>query len=152
MPHPIHAFLSGSGRDASGRSVSDVLAMDDRALEAVHDFIQWLFPLPTRSMAQPQSPVLDASEILAIRDDPAAQANLRAGAQRMRRFYGLNDHWLTGFDHNHLRITRIVTSLKLLAGDDEAKRFLSFVEDRCRAARDPVNARSREYWRAALRD
>ncbi len=40
---PIHAFLRGAGRDGRGRRLADVLAFDDARIEAVHDFIQWLF-------------------------------------------------------------------------------------------------------------
>ncbi|WP_460449338.1 opioid growth factor receptor-related protein [Alsobacter sp. SYSU BS001988] len=150
MPGRLHEFLSGSGRDARGRTVADVLAMGPAGLEASHDYIQWLFPLPTASMAQPSSPVLDAAQIAAIRADEAALSHLRAGAALMRRFYETQDHWLTGYDHNHLRITRIVSSLRLLAGEDDARAFLAAVEARCRAAGDPVNPRSRRYWADAL--
>ena len=150
MPGRLHDFLAGSGRDARGRTVSDVLAFGPAELEASHDYIQWLFPLPTPSMAQPSSPVLDEAQAAAIRADPAALANLRAGAAMMRRFYETQDHWLTSFDHNHLRITRIVASLRMLAGEADARAFLAAVEARCRAAGDPVNARSRRYWAQAL--
>jgi hypothetical protein len=34
----------------------------------------------------------------------------------MTRFYPGNDHWLVAYDHNHLRITRIIQSLRLLVG------------------------------------
>ena len=39
-------FLTGIGRDHRGRSLAEVLAFDDSALEQHHDYIQWLFPLP----------------------------------------------------------------------------------------------------------
>jgi len=147
---PIHAFLAGRGRDGRGRTAAEVLAFDDAALEARHDFIQWLFPLPTASAAVPGSPVLSPREAAAIRADPAARATLAAAAARMARFYAGNDHWLVARDHNHLRISRIVASLALLLGRDEAAAFLAAVEARVIAAGAPVNATSRRYWRAAL--
>ena len=70
---PLHAFLAGAGRDGRGRLASDVLGFSDDRLEEVHDYIQWLFPLQTRSAAQPQSPVLSTAEIEAIRTDPLAR-------------------------------------------------------------------------------
>ena len=147
---PIHAFLNGTGRDDRGRRIAEILAMDDAALEFTHDYIQWLFPLATPSMAQPGSPVLAAGDIPAIRADPLAQANLARATVLMSGFYARSQDWLNAYDHNHLRITRIVTSLKLLVGRDAAASFLASIEDRCRAAGDPVNARSRRYWREAL--
>ena len=92
---PLHAYLTGAGPDGRGRRIEDVLAMPDDALEVVHDYIQWLFPLPTRSMAQPDAPVLDAAEIDAIRADPRSVARLEQAAARMLRFYETTGHWLT---------------------------------------------------------
>jgi hypothetical protein len=34
---PIHAFLSGSGKDGAGRSLDSVLALPDHQLEYIHD-------------------------------------------------------------------------------------------------------------------
>src|SRR5215211_6636687 len=107
---PLHAFLAGYGRDGRGRTIEDVLALSDDELERIHDYIQWLFPLPSRSMAQPNAPILTSREIEAIRADALAVANLRRAAQRMLVFYRTSKPWLTWSDHNHLRITRILRS------------------------------------------
>lgn len=147
---PLHAFLTGKGRDGRGRRLDEVLAFDDTRLEAVHDFVQWLFPLKARSGAQPDAPVLTDAEIAAIRADAGAQDNLRRAAERMLRFYRASDGWLTAHDHNHLRITRIVTSLKLLLGEAPARAFLDEILERDAAAGHPVNARSRAYWADAI--
>jgi hypothetical protein len=142
-------FLDGSGVDGAGRSHAEVLALGDRELEARHDFIQWLFPLAEASAAVPGSPVLSAEDVEAIRGSPAAQAALRAGAERMLAFYRATDHWLVPFDHNHLRITRIVRSLRLLVGDAEADAFRAAVLERVRETGGPINARSLGYWAEA---
>jgi hypothetical protein len=146
---PVLEFLEGKGKDSSGRSIDDVLAFDDDALETNHDFIQWLFPLPEPSRAQPSSPILTVQEVTAIRASSAAQKNLKNAVQRMTLFYQRNDHWLRAYDHNHLRITRIVRSLALLRSTEAAQAFLSVVEGRVEAAANPVNSESREYWRRA---
>ena len=147
---PIHAFLAGRGRDGRGRGAADILDFDDAALERYHDYIQWLFPLPTASAAVPGSPVLSPAEIAAIRGDAEALATLRAAAARLRRFYADNDDWLVARDHNHLRISRIIASLRLLVGYDEARAFHEAAEARVQASGGRVNADSRRYWRAAL--
>jgi hypothetical protein len=147
---PLHAFLRGEGRDGRGRRLDEVLVFDDTRIEMVHDFVQWLFPLKARSGAQPDAPVLTDPEIAAIRADAAAQDNLRRATERMLRFYRATDGWLTAHDHNHLRITRIVTSLSLLAGEAPARAFLEAILEREAAAGHPVNARSRAYWASAL--
>ena len=57
---PIVMFLEGEGTDAHGRTVFEVVAMDDIALDRTHDFIQWLFPLPEPSTAVPDTDVAAA--------------------------------------------------------------------------------------------
>jgi hypothetical protein len=127
----------------------DVLGFSDDELEAVHDYIQWLFPLPTRSAAQPHSPVLTSSEIEAIRSDVRAVATLKVATERMMRFYRETPWWLTSHDHNHLRITRILHSLRLLVGPNEAKDFYMAILALNEDAGAPVNTRSLHYWAEA---
>jgi hypothetical protein len=125
---------------------ADVLAFSDERLEEVHDYIQWLFPLQTRSGAQPGAPVLTPAETDAIRMDRNAQNTLTKAAERMLRFYHGTQWWLTSFDHNHLRITRIIHSLKLLVGSEEAQRLHCAILAINEAAGSPVNARSLQFW------
>ena len=146
---PLHAYLAGTGRDGRGRLANDVLAFSDDRLEEVHDYIQWLFPLKARSAAQPQSPILSAAEVEGIRADPQARDTLIKASERMLRFYGTTRWWLTGYDHNHLRITRIIHSLALLLGPEEARRFHEAILALHEAAGSPVNARSLHYWAEA---
>ncbi len=148
---PLHAYLAGAGRDGRGRLARDVLAFSDEQLEAVHDYIQWLFPLPTTSVAQPDAPVLTAPEIQAIGADERAIETLRHAADRMLRFYRSTTWWLTWQDHNHLRITRIIRSLNLLLGTQEAQAFHQAILTLNQAADAPVNDRSLRFWADALR-
>lgn len=146
----LHAFLAGTGRDVRGRTLEDVLALPDRDLEQVHDFIQWLFPLPTRSAAQPDAPILSPGDAEAIRSDPVALANLERASERMLAFYRDTRHWLRFDDHNHLRITRILLSLRLLCGDDAALRFHDAIMALHAAGGSPVNPRNLRYWTDAV--
>jgi len=150
MSGRIHSFLRGDGRDGRGRLLADVLSFDDRQVESVHDFIQWLFPLREASRAVPGSPVLDANEAAAIRADPDARAGFAAGLERMDRFYAATDRWLTGLDHNHLRITRIITAVRDLLGREEAVAFHARIIARNGAAGTPINAESLRHWQRAI--
>lgn len=147
---PIHAFLAGRGSDGRGRRLADVLGFDDARIEGVHDFVQWLFPLREASRAVPGSPVLAAAEAEAIRADPAAREGFERGLARMARFYAGTEGWLTGFDHNHLRITRILTAARDLLGADAARAFHADLAARDDAAGNPINRESRAFWRRAL--
>ena len=146
---PLHAFLAGAGADSRGRLVTDVLDFSDERLEAVHDYIQWLFPLETRSGAQPGAPVLTQAEIQGIRADPRAADTLMKATERMLQFYRNTGWWLTGYDHNHLRITRILHSLTLLVSPKAAQSFHKTILAMHDAAGAPVNARSLQYWAEA---
>lgn len=148
-PGAIAAFLEGEGPDARGRTLFDVLAMNDAALERNHDFIQWLFPLREPSRAVPDAPVLTDAEVEAIRESSMAQCALAAATDRMDAFYRATHDWLMPNDHNHLRITRIILSLRLLVGDEQADGFRAAILSRVEATRAPVSARSRGYWTTA---
>ncbi|WP_019902887.1 opioid growth factor receptor-related protein [Methylobacterium sp. 77] len=147
---PIHAFLAGTGRDGARRKLADILAFDDARIEGVHNYIQWCFPLSEASRAVPGAPILGSDEAEAIRADPTARDGLRAALARMTLFYTRTDGWLRAYDHNHLRITRIVTATRSLLGPDEADAFHAFVTARNDEAGSPINADSLGYWETAL--
>jgi hypothetical protein len=142
-------FLTGAGTDAAGRAIFEVLAMDDAALEESHDFIQWLFPLRERSGAQPNVPTLTDADVEAIHGSGFAGATLAAATDRMAIFYMRNGHWLVASDHNHLRITRIIKSLRLLRGDEAADGFRALILNRVAEAGAPVGAPTLGFWERA---
>jgi hypothetical protein len=143
---PLHAYLAGTGRDSRGRLATEVLAFSNEQLEEVHDYIQWLFPLPVRSSAQPDAPVLTETEIEAIKADPQARDILKRATERMLRFYADTTWWLKWQNHNHLRITRIIRSLRLLMGAAAAQHFHNAILTLHGPAGAPVNPRSLEFW------
>jgi hypothetical protein len=144
------AFLKGTGRDSAGRTLAEVLRLDDTEIERRHNFIQWLFPLPNPSAAVPDAPVISREEIATVRGDPALQAAVKKSLQRMTEFYGRSARWLTAHDHNHLRITRIIRSVGLLLGPDEARTFFSFIMQRVNETGNPVSPVSLRFWRDGL--
>lgn len=162
----ILAFFEGTATDDRGRSLADVLAFDDAALERIHDYIQWLFPLVERSGANPGAPRLDEAAIAAFRASPSLRAKLRAAFDRMLAFYGLRRNgervvedatfasraqWLTPGNHNHLRLTRIITSLRLLGLEREAHALfqaLARLYD-TEAGRRSITAETFRYWERA---
>src|SRR5436190_6237830 len=82
-------FYAGRGTDSEGRRLADILAWDDEDLEQVHDFIQWLFPLPERSNFNPDAPLLSTKDIAAFRADAHLRANLEKSFARILTFLGL---------------------------------------------------------------
>jgi hypothetical protein len=158
-------FYRGRGVDAAGRTIEDIWAWDHRRLEMVHDYIQWLFPLPAPSRFNPAAPLLSAADIAAFRED----ADLRARASRsldlMLAFYGLEHRegavvrrtafgvapgWVEPLNYNHLRLTRIMSFLRYIGLKAPADALLACLEDI--AAHEGAAAISPEtlaFWRAS---
>ena len=124
-------FYRGKAKDSERRSLEQILAWDDDDLEAIHDFIQWLFPLPEPSQFNADAPLLTPEDIRAFKSDSLLQANLLKSFRRILTFLGLAlteegqvvegpnfaarvpDVWAVP-NHNWLRITRVLRSLRLL--------------------------------------
>lgn len=166
---PLVRFYRGDGHDARGRRFEDILTWDDRRLEAVHDYIQWLFPLDEPSRFNRDAPLVTAADRQAFHDDPRLAENLRRAFERMLAFYGLTaersevvlrvvrgdrwaervPEWLHPGNHNLLRLTRILKSLALL-GAPELGRALyeGLVGDP--EVTEAVTRETRAYWRDAV--
>ena len=115
----IVEFLEGTGIDNHGRHLDQVVAEDDEYWEHTHNFIQWLFPLDEESRSVRGSPVLAEEHILAIRESESARNNLQRSVTRYKGFLASTTNWRSGYDHNHLRISRVIRCLRLLVNDDE---------------------------------
>jgi hypothetical protein len=160
-------FYSGRAPDHAGRFVHQIQHWPDERLEAVHDFIQWLFPLAEPSPVNPLAPVLDRETIEAFAAQPELRQNLRVSFLRMLHFYGLEmdspaavqrsadsrkraANWLHPGNHNHLRITRILKSMALLGLAEEAGALLKCLETVYAEERGRISAVTLGYWRAAI--
>lgn len=142
-------FLLGTGPDSQGRRHADILDFSDEELEDTHDAIQWLFPLREKSMFAPDSPVLDDEMVRSLRGDARVRERMLQALERMKRFYGDNDHWLEQGNHNHLRITRILKSACLMGLRQEARDFHTFVLQRVATAQ-PVTNQSLTHWHNSI--
>jgi hypothetical protein len=163
-PTAIVRFHKGEAADDRGRTLDAILAWDDDRLEAVHDYIQWLFPLDEPSRFNPTAPLLTPADRAAFRQ-PALAANLRRALERMLAFYGLvlqptmppqvtrSDQWrdrsavwLYAGNHNLLRLTRIIRSLALLGQPELARALCDALRKECEGR---VTAVTLEYWKEA---
>jgi opioid growth factor receptor-like protein len=126
-----------------------VLRFDDASLEYTHDFIQWLFPLRERSGANPSAPRLDDAAVAAFHDRPELRAALRRAYDRMLAFYKSDFGWLTPGNHNHLRLTRMMISLRTLGLETEARELYAYVTGLAER-RGGVTNDTLGYWRDAM--
>lgn len=143
----IIAFLECTGVDAHDRRLDQILAETDEYWERTHNFIQWLFPLDEESRSVRGSPVLATEQILAIRDSPSARNNLQRSVLRYKEFLAGTTNWRSGYDHNHLRISRVIKCLRLLVNDETANGFKYWVAGQLGDQIDSIHAESRRHWR-----
>jgi hypothetical protein len=160
------SFYSGEAPDSRGRFLHEIQQWNDNELEFVHDYIQWLFPVPERSAFNISAPVLTPDVIKAFRSRADLQQNLRQSFLRLLRFYGLElegsevmqgrdfeikaANWLSAGNHNHLRITRILRSLSVLGLETEARAFFECLAhiygEEKRKPEPAISAETFSYW------
>jgi hypothetical protein len=163
---PLIAFYRDGASDDEGRTLAEILSWDDDRIEAIHNFIQWLFPLPEPSGANPSAPILYPTETRMFRASLAMQQRLRQSLHRMLRFYGFillstpnglavdrapnfDDrarNWLWPMNHNHLRLTRILRSTLILGLDAESKALFHALNALYREFPDRIPARTHAFW------
>ena len=106
--------------------------MDCQKLESVHNYIQWLFPLREKSRFNSSPSTLNDEVIQAFRTSEKLKNRLLHSFKIMLAFYGMEcregenaeiviakseeylsrkREWIEPFNHNYLRLTRILTSL-----------------------------------------
>jgi hypothetical protein len=160
-------FYRGQSTDTEGRRLSDIVSWPDDELEAVHDFVQWLFPLPEPSRFNPDAPLLTTEDIAAFRADRLLRANLLLSLERFLAFLGLTqraegaviegpnfdariaDVWMYP-NHNWLRITRLLRCLRLLGLEEKARSLYAWLEAQYRGRKFPIPADTFRYWTEAL--
>lgn len=168
MNFTLVEFYAGRGKDAAGRRLEDVWRFSHAELEGNHDYIQWLFPLLERSAFNPYAPVLDAATIERFRSVEMLKQNLERSLAVMLDFYGLGiageriarsagfderaANWLTPFNHNFLRLTRMLKSLSLLGLEHRAAQLFGCLEEVYAEYAAVIGDRTLGFWRRAVED
>ena len=148
----FESFLSNDsnpGVDFKGRTLQDIWNFSYNEIENQHDFIQMIFPLDQPSNVVFHGIYLDDREVIDnLRKNPSVQSNMMKSANWFLSFLKRTNHWKVPNNHNHLRITRIIQSLRLLVSDKEADAFYVSVMAML-ADNNQINAISLQYWKKA---
>ena len=162
------------GTDIYNQTLDEILAWTDAQLERSHDYIQTMFPIPEDSPFNPSAPIIDKLTFEAFRSRPELRERLMQSFVRILRFYGFEPrpvddtqgwevvqaanfesasrNWVMKFNHNHLRITRILRSLRVLGLEDEAAAFFEALKTLHHTSEGVLSQRSFMFWtRAATR-
>jgi hypothetical protein len=157
-------FYQGTRTDSEGRTLAQIWAFTDREMEAYHDFVQWAFPLQERSQFNPDAPLLTQADIRAFQEDPRLRANLLRSFDRFLAFLGLSleqntisprsdfagKQWLfTRPNHNWLRITRVLLSLRLLGCGEQSREFYRCLRHLSECGQAQITADTWAYWKEA---
>ena len=148
LMYKFYDFLSG-GVDHAGRTHAFICDQSDDWIESTHDFIQWLFPIEDERNRGASIPDLTDEEVEMIKESEKAQKSMLLSASRMRRFWSKNQHWVTEHDHNHLRITRCIKSLRLLVGDEEAQKMKVWLSSVLGPNAKLISKSSLKHWKEA---
>lgn len=164
-----------NGPDNKGRRLEDFWEKGNILLELSHNYIQWLFPLTTKSEHNSQAPVLTDEDIKILSTNAIAKKNMIRSLMLMLRFYGLeiieysqdnieispiddssancfeirSRYWLRKENHNYLRITRIMKSLRLFGLDIYAEalfKCLCNIYGNTKA----ISEKTFVYWKKAM--
>jgi hypothetical protein len=164
---PLVKFYRGEGRDSEGRLLSEIWGWGNQELEDVHDFIQWLFPLPEPSRFNSDAPLVTKEDVAAFEADERLRANLLRSLERMLAFLGLawaedgevvegsnfaaraRDVWSSP-NHNWLRITRILHCLRLFGLNEQARALYRRLDALYQSRKYPIPAETFRYWTEAV--
>lgn len=167
----IVPFYLGEKPDSADRTIGQMWTWDFEKLECVHDYIQWLFPLAEKSNFNPNAPIVDNEVIEAFKTNTLLQQNLLRSFSMMLSFYGLKvvkdkegktivekspeysirkQEWVQMFDHNYLRITRILKCLMIFDRKEEAQAFYDCLRDIYKENTDLIGRETFQYWTDAV--
>lgn len=110
----LQDFHKGRTLLSSGHRRADLLKLTDAEFERHHGFIQWAFPTPEKSYNNFSAPLLDLGTAIWLSEDAESTSFLEKMSVRFLQFLKDNNHWRTAYNHNHLRITRVIHSLRIL--------------------------------------
>ena len=151
-PMDFASFLANNGPDYQGRTLAQIWAYDHTQMENLHDYIQVVFPTHEPSRFNARSLHLDSPELIAsLRANPVVRENMVRSANWFLDFLQESHHWHASHDHNQLRITRIIKSLRLLVSDEKAHDFRGIVYEML-PDNHRVNPRTLQYWKDACPD
>ena len=163
----IVPFYLGKKPDLEGRTIQQMWTWDFEELECAHDYIQWLFPISEKSHFNPAAPIVNEQVIETFQRNPLLQQNLLRSFSVMLNFYGLKvdkddqgqisversknylarkQEWVQMFDHNYLRITRILKCLMAFNFKEEAQAFYKCLSYIYQEDSDQIGGETFHYW------
>ena len=164
----IILFYLGLSPDHQGRKINEIWEWNYAKLENTHTYIQWLFPLIDKSRFNRDAPTLTPEVIQSFRSSDELKQNLLRSLILMLDFYGLkllhndsnkieivkNDNylerkreWINPSNHNFLRLTRILTCLKLLGLESYSQALFKCLSEIYQEEQSAIGLETYNYWK-----
>ena len=163
----IIPFYSGLAPDHRGRHLEDYWGFNFNQLEREHDYIQWMFPTWQRSQFHDAAPVIDEETWQAFNESLWLRERLSKSLDLMLTFYGLiwdgqkviesdsfvtcSSNWITRCNHNHLRLTRILSSLYTLGLANKSQALAQYLGAAAKRFPSVISRERAGFWNDAAR-
>jgi len=163
----LQAFYHGNIPNPNGLFLQDIYTFSNAELEINHSFIQWLFPLQEKSRFNRIAPCLTDEQVFIFQKDSVFKGNLLRSFCIMMEFYGIKvscddellfqvidleqarKKWLKPYDHNQMRITRIMECMDLFEYGIYASALRTMIRN-IPDIETIVNTETLEYWKIQL--
>lgn len=145
MELKLKLFHDANAPVANGHTRDNLLRISDDEFESNHGFIQWAFPTNERSYHNFSAPVLDLTSAKWLAEQHSFVTFLEDMTAHFLGFLKRNKHWVKDYDHNHLRISRAINSLRLLHSYELAAWFYERVLEFAGNA-DEIMPKAAQIW------
>ena len=154
----IYNFYVNEEKDLYGRTFNDILNKNKFWLEFSHNYIQRLFPLNENSKYDKTAPILTIELIQNMKNNNIVRENMLKALDVMLRLYSIQDYpnnikwhyWITPYNHNYKRLTRIIKSLKLIDLEEYALSLYDYLTLIYNKFPLLIGKETFEYWTNAI--
>lgn len=149
-------FYEGNKPDKCRHFLTDIWTYSFKRLEDGHDYIQWMFPLNEPSAHNLDAPILTDEDITRFQTSPSLKWRLMTSVHVFMMFLHFTvENWINEYDHNHLRITRVLKCLILMGLVNQAEALLEEINIIVNAARkasgdDSFMRKPQQFWFEAV--
>lgn len=163
----IIKFYNGEEVDGYPYKLCDIWYFSDLEIERIHNYIQWLFPTCDPRNKETGKPFLEQEDIEQFKNNKKLLENLNRSFEIIIDFYGfmwVDDklvkkynfdekklkNWLTKRNHNYLRLTRIISCLKTLGLEKEAKALFDILMEIYKEYHNKIGETTLNFWQKAI--
>lgn len=163
----IVEFYRGERGNGEGHTLAEIMTWSNGALEVDHDYVQWMFPSNERSMLNGDAPTMTKQESQVFEADPELQEKVKQSFVRFLEFLDFklvqddetgvkiepkdeNIPWFIRgpFNHNMLRVTRVLKCLRLTGNTKYAVAFYTALLE----FKNLLSTNTWSYWQGAVFD